>query len=39
MNFEVLPLREHPAGFWITLLLMGVIACGMLLWFRMRRWY
>jgi len=39
MNFEVLPLREHPAGFWITLVLMGAIAAGMLLWFRMRRWY
>jgi magnesium transporter len=39
MNFDVLPLREHPAGFWITLALMAGIGAGMVFWFRMRRWY
>lgn len=38
MNFDVLPLRSHPYGFWITLLAMGGIAGGMLAYFKWRHW-
>jgi magnesium transporter len=38
MNFENLPLSNHPAGFWIALLAMAGIAAAMLIYFKLRRW-
>jgi magnesium transporter len=38
MNFENLPLSTHPAGFWIALVAMGIIAAAMLAYFKFRRW-
>lgn len=39
MNFEVLPGQKSPAGFWITVGTMCLIAGGMLVYFRRRRWF
>ena len=39
MNFEVLPGRFADYGFWICLGTMGVVAGGMLWFFRRRKWY
>ncbi|QVL33041.1 magnesium/cobalt transporter CorA [Telmatocola sphagniphila] len=38
MNFDVLPGKEHPGGFWLSILAMG--GCGIisLIFFRWRRW-
>ena len=38
MNFQVLPMSEHPYGFWITLGIMVLIVAGMLAYFKLRRW-
>lgn len=38
MNFPELPLADLAQGFWLSLSLMGGIAGGMLLFFRLRRW-
>jgi magnesium transporter len=37
MNFENLPLADHPAGFWITIGAMAVIALALWLYFGRRR--
>jgi len=39
MNFDVLPGKGQPLGFWITMGLMSAIAGGMLLLFRRRHWF
>ncbi len=38
MNFGWMPLLDHPLGFWFALGGMGLIAAGMLWWFRRRHW-
>lgn len=38
MNFVRMPLLEHPAGFWVTMIIMGVMLVTMLLYFKMREW-
>ncbi len=38
MNFPDLPLAGLGHGFWISISLMGAVAGGMLLYFRVRRW-
>src|SRR5690349_16892366 len=38
MNFQIMPLIQHPYGFWITLGVMVLIVIGMLAYFRFRRW-
>jgi magnesium transporter len=38
MNFDVLPLRAHPYGFWVTLGIMATIVVLMLAYFKFRRW-
>jgi magnesium transporter len=38
MNFEQMPLLKNPAGFWIAMAAMGVLAGGMALFFKRRRW-
>ena len=38
MNFEIMPGTSAPAGFWILMVAMGLIAVGMLAWFRRRNW-
>jgi magnesium transporter len=38
MNFDVLPLRENPYGFWITLGAMVVVVVLMLAYFKLRKW-
>ena len=37
MNFEVLPGAHAATGFWWTMAAMAAIACGLLAWFRARR--
>jgi len=39
MNFEVLPLREHPYGFTIVILFMVLIASVLFLYFRFKKWF
>lgn len=40
MNFtQNMPLLESPAGFWITMGVMGAIAAGMIGYFRARKWF
>jgi magnesium transporter len=38
MNFEVLPGKDAPAGFWLTLGAMAVLGVGALAYFRRRGW-
>lgn len=38
MNFQSMPGSESPAGFWVTVGVMLVLAAGMLAWFRRRGW-
>lgn len=38
MNFDVLPLSENPAGFFIISIVMVIIAVLMLIYFRRRHW-
>ncbi len=38
MNFAVLPLSQHPLGFWLALVGMFVIATAMIAFFRYRHW-
>ncbi|MBI4569009.1 MAG: magnesium/cobalt transporter CorA [Planctomycetes bacterium] len=38
MNFEALPGRDHPLGFWLTIAAMLATAGAMLAWFRRRGW-
>jgi magnesium transporter len=38
MNFESLPLRAHPLGFWMTCGSMAALAVVMYWWFRKRGW-
>jgi len=39
MNFEFMPFLHRPWGVWLTLLSMLVVALGLLLWSRRRRWF
>lgn len=39
MNFRHLPGRDHPLGFWAVTLAMVLVAGGLLVWFRRRRWW
>lgn len=38
MNFAVLPLSDHPEGFWLVGGLMLAMGLGMYWWFRKRKW-
>jgi magnesium transporter len=38
MNFEWMPLIKNPAGFWEAVVLIGVLACGLWLLFRRKRY-
>jgi magnesium transporter len=38
MNFDALPGKGHPAGFWAFVSIMLMVALGMLVWFRKRHW-
>jgi len=38
MNFTYMPELEHPLGYPITLAVMGLIALGMLAFFKRRHW-
>jgi magnesium transporter len=38
MNFDVLPGKDEPSGFWILILFMTLITIGMLIWFRFKKW-
>lgn len=38
MNFAVLPLSDHPEGFWVVGGLMLAMGLGMYWWFRKRKW-
>jgi hypothetical protein len=38
MNFTEMPLLKHPAGFWISMGMMGVIVVGLLFVFRRKRY-
>ena len=38
MNFQDMPLLANPWGFWGVLAAMWLLALGLLLWFRLRRW-
>jgi len=39
MNFEFMPFLHHPWAAWLTLTLMLVVALGLLLWSRRKRWF
>ena len=39
MNFEHIPLAQHPNGFWILLTLMLSIPLLMLIWFKRKGWF
>ncbi|HYX37171.1 MAG TPA: CorA family divalent cation transporter [Oligoflexus sp.] len=38
MNFNRMPLLQHPWGFWLSLFLMAASTCVILLWFRRQGW-
>lgn len=38
MNFDGMPELHLPGGYYMALVIMGVIAAGLTLWFRLRRW-
>ena len=38
MNFEWMPFLKHPAGFWISQLVTGFAAFGILLWMKLKKW-
>ena len=38
MNFEIMPGLKHPYGYFIALGGMAVVAVGLLVLFRVRRW-
>ncbi|MDQ3234390.1 MAG: hypothetical protein M3Q07_21510, partial [Pseudobdellovibrionaceae bacterium] len=38
MNFNRMPLLQHPWGFWLLLFLMAASTCVILLWFRRQGW-
>jgi magnesium transporter len=38
MNFEFIPGSHSRSGFWITILVMGILAAGMLMFFKARRY-
>lgn len=38
-NFRYLPGLEHPSGFWIMIMSMGILGLLMMLFFRWRRWF
>lgn len=38
MNFELMPLLNHPQGFWISMGLMAAIVIGLLIFFRRKRY-
>lgn len=39
MNFENLPLKENPNGFYISILFMAIIAITLFLYFRFKKWF
>lgn len=39
MNFEEMPGRFHPHGFWYLMAFMGLLVVGMLLYFRYKKWF
>jgi len=38
MNFEHMPFLHDPDSFWISLVVMGLIAAALVWWFRSKRW-
>jgi magnesium transporter len=38
MNFEIIPLSQHPNGFYLTLLVMAITMAVFLLYFWRKRW-
>lgn len=39
MNFDLLPGKENPAGFWNLMIFMCVLVVGMLVYFRYKKWF
>jgi magnesium transporter len=39
MNFDVIPLQHHAAGFWFLVSLMFIIPAIMVFWFRKKGWF
>lgn len=39
MNFDILPGKENPFGFWNLMIFMGVLVVGMLIYFRYKKWF
>lgn len=39
MNFSHLPLTDNPFGFWLTLVLMGVVSAVLVAWLKQQRWF
>ena len=38
MNFAHIPFAQDPRGFWIMMLIMTLIALGLMVWFKQRKW-
>jgi magnesium transporter len=39
MNFQHMPILAYPYGYPVTLGVMAIIAAGMLLFFKIRKWF